>query len=164
MLSLRLLRERGSLLIASRSLSTTADTHGTQIVNLDDQRTVVKVQGETLLPYLQARRLGKRLARDPCMLGRRRGDRPTSQAHAATVPALHALRVSCSSLQKIISNDASKLVPGAPPIYACVLTPQVGRADKRAASRSMPPVAVTSPFNFRVAQGRIRTCGTCAQC
>lgn len=78
MLSLRLLRERGSLLIASRSLSTTADTHGTQIVNLDDQRTVVKVQGETLLPYLQ----------------------------------------------KIISNDASKLVPGAPPIYACVLTPQ----------------------------------------
>ncbi|KAL4434123.1 hypothetical protein ABPG75_000564 [Micractinium tetrahymenae] len=78
MLTLRLLRQRGSLVVGARALSTAAGSGGTQIVNLDDQRTVVKVQGETLLPYLQ----------------------------------------------KIISNDASQLVPGAPPIYACVLTPQ----------------------------------------
>ncbi|KAL4430191.1 hypothetical protein ABPG77_004973 [Micractinium sp. CCAP 211/92] len=78
MLSLRPLRQRRSLLTALRALSTSFNCAGTQIVNLDDQRTVVKVQGDTLVPYLQ----------------------------------------------KIVSNDVSKLVPGAPPIYACVLTPQ----------------------------------------
>lgn len=63
MLSLRPLRQRRSLLTALRALSTIFNSAGTQIVNLDDQRTVVKVQGDTLVPYLQARLLCKALYR-----------------------------------------------------------------------------------------------------
>lgn len=63
MLALRLLRERGSLLVASRALSTSPKSTATQIVNLDDQRTVIKVSGETLVPFLQVKYILKTLRR-----------------------------------------------------------------------------------------------------
>lgn len=44
-----------------------------------------------------------------------------------------------SYLQSIISNDATKLAaPGAAPLYACVLTPQVRPAPRRRAGARAP--------------------------
>lgn len=56
MLSLRLLRQsRGALQSACRSLTTASAAAGASIVCLDDVRAVLRLEGDTLLPYLQAR-------------------------------------------------------------------------------------------------------------
>lgn len=137
-------------LAGSRTLSTASGAH---LACLDDARRSASAEGFLGHPSERSRprrRLGDtaacRSAEPQSHTGHHLPLPPPPAPAAATATRLAAPRPSrrsvlrlegkslLSYLQGVISNDATKLAaPGAAPLYACVLTPQVRAAPPAAA-------------------------------